>query len=75
MGKVNQRREAMDVAAPEARPEEALGQQGAQEGLAGARRAVEGEDQGLGGLGILHKLLQALDDQLPGQRLPHQAQG
>lgn len=75
VGEVDDGGKVMHMGAAEATPEEVVCQQGADIGLAGARPAMQREDQRLGGGWVLHESLQCLHHQRPGQVLARQVLG
>lgn len=75
VGEVDDGREVVHVGAAEAAPKEVVHQQGAEVGLAGARPAVQGQHQGLGGGGVPHEDLERLQHQRLGQVLAGQVLG
>lgn len=75
VGEVEDGGKVVHVGAAEATPEEVVGQQGADIGLAGACPAVQGEDQRLCGGRVLHEGLQRLHHQRLGQVLARQVLG
>lgn len=75
MGEVDDGGKVVHMGASEATPEEVVGQQGADIGLASSCPAMEGEDQRLNGGRVLHESLQCLHNQRPGQVLACQVLG
>lgn len=75
VGEVDDGGKVVYMGAAEATPEEVVCQQGADVGLAGACPAMQGEDQWLGRGWVLHKDLQCLHHQCPGQVLAGQVLG
>lgn len=75
MGEVDARGEEVHVGALQAPPEEVACQQGTDHGLAGARVAMQGEDQRLGRRRVLHEGPKRLPNQRPDQGLAGQVLG
>lgn len=75
MGEVDDRGKVVHMGAAEATPEEVVGQQGTDIGLARACPAVQGEGQRFSGGRVLHEGLQRLHHQRLGQVLACQVLG